>query len=275
MKNNPNFIPKEYDQPKFFKTVGYSYLTEMGSHSYGTENEDSDYDFYGYIVPSPEIVFPHLAGHIQGFGRTWTPFEQYQVQHIQHGKYGEIDLTVYNIVKYFQLVMSGNPNMVDSLFTLNENVVHSDEVGDLVKENRHLFLSEKMYHTFKGMAWSHASRLKNGTVKEGRRNNVEKFSWDTKDGYHTLRILLQIKDVLETGDLNLKKYSRFLRDVRDGMYDLDTVLLMFETLMRDIDKVVENGSVVPHSPDENKIKQLLVDCLEIKYGSLSNFGYKE
>jgi len=59
------------------------------------------------------------------------------------------------------------------------------------------------------------------------------------------------------------------------MYDLDTVLLMFETLMRDIDKVVENGSVVPHSPDENKIKQLLVDCLEIKYGSLSNFGYKE
>ena len=74
MRYSPNFIPKEYDKPKFFETVEYSYLTMMGSRAYGTENEDSDYDFYGFIVPPVEIVFPHRAGYIQGFGRTYTPF---------------------------------------------------------------------------------------------------------------------------------------------------------------------------------------------------------
>ena len=40
-----------------------------------------------------------------------------------------------------------------------------------------------------------------------------------------------------------------------------------------IELTVKNGSVVPYSPDENKIKQLLVDCLEEKYGGLEKFGY--
>lgn len=275
MKLNPNIIPSDYDKPKFFDTTRYSYLTEMGSRAYGTNNENSDYDFYGFIVPPPQIVFPHLAGYIQGFGRTYTPFEQYQIQHVQHPVYGEIDLTIYNIVKYFQLVLNGNPNMLDSLFTLDENVVHSDEVGDLVKANRHMFLSEKMFHTFKGMAYAHATRLKLGNTKEGRKDNVEKFGYDTKDAYHTVRILLQIRDVLETGDMDLKRHSPFLRAIRNGQFSMKYILYQFDSLMEQIETVVESGSVVPYAPDESSIKQLLINCLEIKYGSLGKFGYKK
>lgn len=273
MKYQANFIPHNYDKPKFFETTDYSYLTMMGSRAYGTENENSDYDFYGFIVPPVEIVFPHRAGYIQGFGRTYTPFEQYQVQHVEHPRYGEIDLTIYNIVKYFHLVMMGNPNMVDSLFTTDESVVHSDKVGDMVKQGRHLFLSEKMYHTFKGMAYAHASRLKGGNTKEGRKENLSKFGWDVKDGYHTIRILLQIKDVLSHGDLNLKKHSRYLSQIREGHYPLSHVLSEFETIMKELEEVVSKGSAVPHSPDEKKIRRLLINCLEEKYGKLHNYGF--
>jgi len=275
MKTNTTFIPKEYDQPKFFLTTPYSYLTMMGSRAYGVEQEDSDYDFYGFIVPPMEVVFPHLTGHINGFGKRFSPFEQFQVQHVEHPVYGEIDLTVYNIVKYFHLVMDGNPNMVDSLFTLDESVVHSDEVGDLVKENRHLFLSEIMYHRFKGMAYSHASRLKAGKPKEGRKQNHETFGYDVKDAYHTLRILLQVKEILSTGDLNLKANATFLKTVRAGVHTLEYVLDSFDNLLKEIDTIVKQGSAVPYSPDEEKIKELLVACLEMKYGNLSNYGYME
>lgn len=273
MKFNPSFIPKDYDKPKFFETLDYSYLTMMGSRAYGTETEDSDYDFYGFIVPPANILFPHLDGYLQGFGTTYTPFEQYQAQHVNHPTYGEIDLTIYNIVKYFHLVMSGNPTVVDSLFTQEDDVVHSDAVGDIVKENRHLFLSEKMYHTFKGMAWSHVSRLKSGHVKKGRKENEEVFGWDVKDGYHTVRILLQIQDVLRYGDLNLKRYSYYLSEIRNGKYPLSHVLSEFEDLMKELELIIAEGSAVPHSPDEKKIKTLLLTCLEEKYGSLSKYGY--
>ena len=274
IKDYRDFIPKEWDKPKFFEYLEPSYITLMGSRAYGTYSELSDYDFYGFIVPPVEVVFPHLIGHINGFGRKHTPFEQYQIQHAQHPEFGEVDVTIYNIVKYFQLVMDGNPNMVDSLFTLNESVVRCDVVGEMVRENRRTFLSELMYHRHKGMAWSHASRLKSGSAKEGRKPNVEKYGYDVKDAYHSIRILLQIKEILLTGDLDLQGNAEYLKTIRNGCYSLEYVLAEFDEYIRQIDEIVETGlSVVPYSPDEIAITELLLDCLEESYGSLSKFGY--
>jgi predicted nucleotidyltransferase len=271
---NTKFIPDHLDKPKFFDTVDYSYLTVMGSRAYGTNTETSDYDFYGFIVPPIEIIFPSLSGHILGFGRTYTPFEQYQAQHIQHPGFGEIDLTIYNIVKYFQLVTNGNPNLVDSIFTYDNSLIHCDEVGELVKNNRHIFLSEKMYHTFKGMAHSHLSRLKSGHVKEGRKELANQKGFDTKDAMHSLRVLLQIRDILELGELDIRKHMNFLMDVRDGEYSLDYIINKCDDILKELELIVAHGSAVPHSPNEKSIKHLLEKSIEIKFGSLSKYGYK-
>lgn len=276
MFNNKNFIPQELDKPKFFETVGYSYLTTMGSRAYGTETPESDYDFYGFTVPPLEIIFPHLNGYIQGFGRTYSPFEQYQQQHVSHPVYGEVDFSIYNIVKYFHLVMLGNPNMVDSLFVNDESILFMDEVGKLVRDNRKLFLSQKMYHTFKGMAYSHLSRIKSGHIKEGRIEKSKELGldYDVKDAYHTLRMLLQLLEVLETGELHLKANSIFLNDVRSGKYTLQYIMDMFDDMLGLAEQLVNsNQCAVPYSPDEKKLKNLLINCIEIKYGSLKFIGF--
>ena len=83
-----------------------------------------------------------------------------------------------NLIKYFKLVSDGNPNMVDSLFVPQSCIIYQNEIGRLVRENRKLFLSQKMYHTFKGMMWSHLSRIKQGNPKEGRRELVKKYGFD-------------------------------------------------------------------------------------------------
>ena len=46
------------------------------------------------------------------------------------------DLTIYGIVKFFNLAMENNPNVIDSLFTPVNCVLHSTRVGNLVRENR-------------------------------------------------------------------------------------------------------------------------------------------
>jgi predicted nucleotidyltransferase len=272
---NQNFIPEHLDKPKFFNDISYSYLTVMGSRAYETNTENSDYDFYGFIVPPIEIIFPHLSGYIAGFGRTYSPFEQYQVQHVQHPQYGEIDFTIYNIVKYFQLVMNGNPNMVDSLFTSNSSVIHCDEVGELVKDNRHLFLSEKLFHACRGMGYSHISRLKSGHTKEGRKDNKEKYGYDVKDAMHSIRILLEAKDILSTGDLDIRKHREYLMDICNGYYSLEYIIEEFDKLMNELELIISEGSAVPNRPNEKSIQNLLENSIEIVYGSLSEYGYKK
>ena len=59
------------------------------------------------------------------------------------------DLTIYGIIKFFNLAMHNNPNIIDSLFTPVNCVLHSTRVGDIVRENRKLFLHKGAWSKFK------------------------------------------------------------------------------------------------------------------------------
>jgi predicted nucleotidyltransferase len=75
-----------------------------GSVSYGMSNDTSDMDIVGFCIPPKDILFPHLAGEIFGFGTQLPRFEQFQQHHIEKdGK--NYDMTIYSIVKWFQLTI--------------------------------------------------------------------------------------------------------------------------------------------------------------------------
>jgi predicted nucleotidyltransferase len=245
------------DKPKWFTKPNY--LTVMGSRAYGVHNENSDWDFYGFVVPPLDVIFPHLRSEIPGFGRQKQGFEQIQAQHLQTKTYGEIDVTIYSIVKYFHLLMEGNPNIIDSIFTKGRCVEEMDEIGLMVSKNRHLFLSQKCYHTFKGMMWSHLARIKSGRIKEGRKN--QGFDWDVKDGYHSVRMALQLKQILFEGDLDLEAHIEPLKKIRNGEYSKDYVIAFCEAMLKEFEER-ESEFILPYEPDEKKIKELLVACIE-------------
>lgn len=135
-------------------------LTVMGSDAYGVSSGGSDLDLYGFCIPPKEMIFPHLAGEIFGFGRQVQRFEQWSEHHIPNpdGKTVEYDITVFSIVKYFQLCMDNNPNMIDSLFTPRRCVVHMTALGEHVRENRKRFLHKGAFHKFKGYAYAQFSK---------------------------------------------------------------------------------------------------------------------
>ena len=66
-----------------------------------------------------------------------------------HGR--TYDLTIYGIVKFFNLAMENNPNIIDSLFTPVNCVLHSTRVGNLVRENRRLFLAQRSLAQVQGL----------------------------------------------------------------------------------------------------------------------------
>lgn len=148
--------------PPKWMLANTAYLTVMGSQAYGVSVDDSDIDVYGFCIPPKDLVFPHLAGIIPGFGHQGERFEQWSEHHIKDpNKSVEYDFSVYSIVKYFQLCMDNNPNMIDSLFTPRQCVIHCTPVAEHMRESRKMFLHKGSWHKFKGYSYQQMSKLRN------------------------------------------------------------------------------------------------------------------
>lgn len=251
------------------------YATYMGSVAYGVSNIGSDVDIYGFCVPPKDTVFPHLSGEIYGFGTQIKRFEQFQQHHINDKSADkEYDITIFNIVKYFQLCMENNPNIIDSLFVPRTCIIHSTAISEHVRENRKLFLHKGAYHKFKGYAYSqmHKMRIKEPDVGSKRYEMVQQYGYDLKFAYHVVRLLSECEQILIEGDLDLQRNREQLKSIRRGEWSLEQIEQFFQDKEKQLEELYVK-SVLPYKADEIKLKTLLLDCLEMHYGSLEKAIY--
>jgi uncharacterized protein len=250
------------------------YETIMGSVAYGVSSDTSDLDVYGWVIPMKEDIFPHLRGEILGFGHQAKRFEQFQEHHVEdrdaladHGR--TYDLTIFSIVKFFQLAMENNPNIIDSLFTPATCVLHTTRVGTLVRENRRTFLHKGAWPKFKGYAYAQLHKLA-GKVPTGKRLElVEAHGYDTKFAYHVVRLLGEVEQILVEGDIDLQRNNEQLKAIRRGEWTEQRLREWSAAKESDLERIYAESSLRP-TPDEASIKSLLVHCLEDHYGSLEN-----
>lgn len=265
-------VEKGKIHPPSWVPTNVQYLTIMGSVAYGVSSDTSDCDVYGFAIPPKDEVFPHLRGEIQGFGRQKQRFEQWQEHHVKDedamgGKGREYDFQVFSIVKMFDLAMDNNPNMIDCLFTPQNCILTCTKVGTLVRDNRKLFLHKGAWHRFKGYAYSqlHKIHSKNPTGK--RLELVQKYGYDVKFAYHVVRLLNEVEQIMTEGDLDLQRNNDQLKAIRKGEWTEDYL----RKWAADKEAALEDvylKSELRHGPDEEKIKSLLLECLEVHYGSL-------
>lgn len=246
----------------------------MGSQAYQVADDDSDFDIYGFAIPHKEMIFPHLAGEISGFSTPGPRFETWQQHHVFDkdalaGKGRQYDFQMFSIVKFFRLAMENNPNMVDALFVSANCVLHSTQIGQLARDRRRIFLHKGSYHKFRGYAHSQLHKMRERPLPDGkRREDVEKHGYSTKFAYHLVRLLDEAEQILETGDLVLGRNREELKEIRRGEWTEDRVRDYFarrEVSLKDL----YNRATLRHGPDEPAIRQLLIDCLEQHFGSLS------
>ena len=102
-----SIVKKLYDKglivpPEHVKN-SISYMCYIGSAAYGVSDSTSDLDCYGWSIPYRSMLLPHETGYIDGFGNRAEKFEQWQQHHIyDEDDKREYDITIYNIIKYFQ-----------------------------------------------------------------------------------------------------------------------------------------------------------------------------
>ncbi len=257
------------------------YLTISGSISYGcadtNADEASDFDTIGICIPPKDLIFPHLGGYIFGFGT--QPKMQpgdgsgvYEEHHIKDptargGKGREYDLNIYSIIKFFEECSKGNPNLIDSLFTNRECVLHCTQVGNIIRDNRKLFLSQNLWDTYKGYAYAQFHKM-TGKKPVGKRVEYrEKYGFDVKFGYNIVRLIDEAEQIFTEGDLDLQKNREQLKAIRRGDWTVEQIrdyVAQKEKLLEELHLT----SKLPVKPEMGKIKEVLLQCLEHHYGNL-------
>lgn len=237
----------------------------MGSVAYGASTgPSSDIDVHGICIPDIQTVFPQTmkGGYVEGFTKRTTNFESAQKHHInivdtQH------DVCVYSIVKAFALAVDNNPNILDMLWVPDECVLNLSEIGEKIRDNRQLFLSKASYHRFRGYAYAQQKRM----VTSNRTDLIEQYGFDVKNAYHIIRLALQGKQILETGDMVLNANAELLKDIRRGKYSLQDINQMFADAEADLERLYKTSDL-RYSADTESLQKILLECLEMKYSYL-------
>lgn len=125
-------------------------LVVAGSHGYGLNTEESDLDIRGISMGTPDSILGMESFDI---------FENKNT-----------DTVIYSMKRFIELAMKGAPNVLEILFSNPENILYCDrKIGKMLLDNRDMFLSKRIYYSFKGYA---KNALKDAEKKTG--NESEK-----------------------------------------------------------------------------------------------------
>ena len=114
-----------------------------GSIAYGTNHENSDVDFRGIFTLNKNDFFSPFIEKITEFEDT-----------------SEEDTKYYELSNFFKLASRMNPNIIETLWIDKKNIVESNEIYDLLRKNRNLFLSQKIADTTIGFVKNRMSSMK-------------------------------------------------------------------------------------------------------------------
>lgn len=264
------------------------YVTKHGSHAYGLNTESSDLDIKGVFVANMENYLGFLS----------KP-EQIE-EHVPN------DLVIYEISKFFKLAADCNPNIVEVLWTDEEDIIYCNDLGRSVKDLRQQFLSQRAKFTFSGYAIAQLKRIKNHyrwikdpptlprfsggymsqlddsdreeleKYAEWKKNRnparaalEEKFGYDTKHAMHLVRLMRMGHEILTTGKVNVKRDDReeLLAIRNHGIWSYDQLVEYAESMDKKLTEVYNaKTSPLPYTPD---LQHLNKCCAEI----VSSFDY--
>lgn len=227
-----------------------------GVHGIAIEGTD-DHDEMGVYIEPPEYVLGVAARREDYISRT-------QPEGVRSGP-GDTDLVLYSLRKYLRLAMKGNPTALIPLYAPESDLIVTSDLGWVLRDNRHWFLSTEAVERFLGYMTAQHERMLGG----GRRNRVpnrpeliEKYGWDTKYGSHALRLAYQGYELASQGTLTLPLEptirARVLA-VKRGEVPIDEVATEITNVAAVIRELIDDGKcAVPDRPNREAIESFSV-----------------
>jgi predicted nucleotidyltransferase len=122
-----------------------------GSHLYGLNTPESDEDYLGVYLSTPDELLGLQASEI---------VDESVVSKQENGRNDKdaVDCKYYELRRFCNLALSANPTILELLFAGEENILICDEYGRKLIQNRDKFLSTRINHTYLGYAHSQMAK---------------------------------------------------------------------------------------------------------------------
>ena len=179
-------------------------------------------------------------------------------------KRDEWDIVIYEARKMVRLLAGGNPNVLALLWLSPNLYIKRTVAGQLLLDNRDLFVGRHVYKPFCGYAKQQLYKMEHGAHKgymgEKRKRLVEKFGYDTKNAAHLIRLLRMGIEFLRDGVLNVDRggYDAVeLLAIKHGEWSLERVKDEADRLFRRAEEVYDR-STLPAGPDFDAVNDLCV-----------------
>ena len=107
--------------------------------------------------------------------------------------------------------------------------------------------------------------------KRAEQINIGKADYDVKFAMHAIRLLCELEQILETGDIDLRRDAEFYKAVRRGDFTREEIVTWVDHKALHLEEIKSRSlQVIPSKPKEKEVKELLVNCLEQHYGTLGD-----
>lgn len=243
------------------------YLTLIGSRAYGIENKNSDYDYYGVCMIPRKNIFPQEYGLLLGYDNI-PVFEQWKKDHFTDSDSGkDMEITIYGIVRYFDLLCGGNPNIIESLYTNREHVLFSNTVGEKIRENRSLFLSKQSFYKTRSYAFAQLKKMDRIPVGN-RLEDYKKYGYSTKFAAHVIRLMDNCEQIITNKHIDLQRNREMVKSIRNGEYTLKQIKEYAHEKELILEKLSAESDL-RNKVNKDEIREILLDCIKHSYQNVN------
>lgn len=240
-------------------------LGHRGSVAHGlfipSTNPDSidDIDYMGIVVPPIENYFGLKEWSGKG---TKEVFE------------GINDIVYYEVRKFINLLLKGNPNVVSTLWLKPEHYHLITPLGQKLIDNRDLFHSKDCFYSFTGYTNEQLKKMgkfnERGFRGEKRKELIERYGYDTKNAAHCIRLSKMLIEIMETGIWNVDRTgidADEILSVKQGKWSQDRVISEARILSVKAKEAFDKSDL-PEKPDYAKASEFVVELLKINFKDL-------
>ncbi|KKN83580.1 hypothetical protein LCGC14_0298190 [marine sediment metagenome] len=232
--------------------LGYRGSIAHGMYVPNTDpNSIDDKDVMGIVVPPRDYYYG-----LKTFGSKGT----------KEITDGEWDIVLFELTKAVRLLAKGNPNILQILWLKENYYIKITPAGQLLIDNRELFVGKHVYHSFVGYAHGQLHKMTHcpgrGYMGAKRKRLVEKFGYDTKNASHLVRLLRLGIEFLCDGELQVERPdAQELLAIKRGEWPLEKIEAEAARLFEVAQEALTH-SPLPPKPETEKINALCVDIAE-------------
>ena len=168
-----------------------------GSYAYGLNKPDSDIDIRGVAINKKE----ELLG--------LSNFEQFENR--------DTDTVVYGVGKFFELLSACNPNIIEMVGLRDEDYIYISPIGQMILDNKELFLSKRAAHSFGGYANAQLRRIQTASARD-RLPNALKQEFISQSMESAIGNLFTNHDLEKYGNLHAHVDSKSEKIVVDSNF---------------------------------------------------------